>query len=55
MDDSPAVNVLERKTYLYKPLEDLRLAEKLIVLDLALDMVRNVANLAVFHDNDELL
>jgi len=53
MDDLALVDVLERHGDLDEPVEDLLLAELLTFCRLPLDVVGQITDLAVAHDDDE--
>lgn len=55
MYDPPAVDVFECQADLNEPVPDLPFIEVFAVLYLALDVVAQVADFAVLHDNDERL
>ena len=50
---SPAVNVFQGQAKLNEPIENLGLRKVLIFLDLPLDVIAEVAYLAIFHNDDQ--
>ena len=54
MDNTSAMHIFQRQTYLYEPIEYFRFWEWLIIFDLALNMVSHISYFTIFHDNDEL-
>ena len=55
MNNSPGMNIFERKTYLNKPIENLFLCELLILIHSSFNVVTQITYLAVLHDDNLLL
>ena len=55
MNNSPGVHIIEREADLDEPVEYLHLREELVLFHLPFDVVRQVADFAILHDDDQLL
>ena len=53
MDNFTTMNVLKRHADLNKPVEDLLLGERGILLQFSLDVIGKVADFAILHNNDQ--
>ena len=52
MDDSPGMHIIKRQTDLYEPVEYFHLGEELVVFYLSFDVVRQVTDFAILHNDD---
>ena len=53
MYDTATVHIFKRQTYLDKPIENLSLREKLIIINFPFDVVTKISDFTIFHYNDE--
>ena len=54
MDNLASVHIFKSHAYLYKPLENLHFTKRFTLLLFLFDMISQVTNFAVFHDDDQL-
>ena len=54
MDNFASVDIFKSHANLHKPLENFHFTKRFTLLLFLFDMISQVANLAVFHDDDQL-